>query len=365
MNGESMIIERLALTNFRNYKELEIRFDPQLNIIYGNNAQGKTNILEAMYVCATSRSHRTSVFKEMINMGEVDAHINLGIRKEDYSYEIDVHLKKNNKKSIAINKLPIKKLDELLGVLHVIMFSPEDLSLIKSGPKERRRFIDIELSQLNSFYYHYLHQFSNILKQRNALLKLCQIKGSPENIEQLAIWDIQFIHYGKKVIELRESFIIELNTIYKKRHYEISGGYESIDLKYDKNVNLEDFEEKLVKNRSKDIKFGSTSVGPHRDDLLFDLDGVDLRKYGSQGQQRTAALSLKLSEIEMAIEKTGQTPILLLDDVLSELDANRQIYLMEHLENVQTFITCTGVEDFIKQGKTERTFFKVIGGEIA
>lgn len=360
-----MIINELALRNFRNYEELVVSFDSKLNIIYGNNAQGKTNILEAIYVCATSKSHRTNVFKEMIKMDLKEAHIHVTIEKDNSLSDIDVHLNSTGKKQFAINKLPIKKLDELLGVLHVIMFSPEDLSLIKSGPKERRRFIDIELSQLNSVYFHYLQQYHRLLKQRNALLKECQKKPSASNIEQLDIWDIQFVHYGIKIIEAREQFIQDINEIYKKRHFDISGGKELMDLRYDYDVNISDFEEKLKRNQDKDIRFGSTSVGPHRDDLIFDLNGVDLRKYGSQGQQRTAALSLKLSEIDLVIERNDEKPVLLLDDVLSELDASRQVYLMDHLDGIQTFITCTGVEDFIKQDSREKRFFHVKNGEIA
>jgi len=360
-----MIIKKLTLNNFRNYKNLNVEFDSKLNIIHGNNAQGKTNILEAIYVCATSKSHRTNAFKEMIDMESNEAHINLDITKDESDYIIDVHLKSIGKKQFAINKLPIKKLDELLGVLHVIMFSPEDLSLIKSGPKERRRFIDIELSQLNTIYYHYLHQYHKLLKQRNALLKECLKNNSSENREQLDIWDMQFIHYGLKVIEAREIFINDLKEIYKKRHYDISGGKEMMDLKYEKNVEIQEFETKLKKNQDKDIRFGSTSVGPHRDDLIFDLNGVNLRKYGSQGQQRTAALSLKLSEIDLVIERKEEKPVLLLDDVLSELDESRQKYLMDNLTGIQTFITCTGVEDFIRRKDSHREFFHVINGEIA
>jgi len=360
-----MIINKLYLTNFRNYKDLEVSFDPKLNIIYGNNAQGKTNILEAIYVCATSKSHRTNVFREMIQMEFRESHITVGIKKEGSDYDIDVHLNQSGKKQFAINKLPIKKLDELLGVLHVIMFSPEDLSLIKNGPKDRRRFIDIELSQLNSVYFHYLQQYHRLLKQRNALLKECQRTPSYDNREQLDIWDIQVVYYGAKVIELRDDFIKNLNIIYKKRHFDISGGKELMDLRYDKNVNLEEYEVKLKKVQDKDIRFGSTSVGPHRDDLLFDLNGVDLRKYGSQGQQRTAALSLKLSEIDLVIDRKDEKPVLLLDDVLSELDANRQVYLMENLEGIQTFITCTGIEGFIKKDLKDKLFLNIENGEIA
>ena len=360
-----MIIKDLTLMQFRNYENLECSFDSKLNIIYGNNAQGKTNILEAIYVCATSKSHRSHVFKEMIKMGEKEAHIHVTIEKDESEYEIDAHLKSMGKKQFAINKLPIKKMDELLGALHVIMFSPEDLSLIKSGPKERRRFVDIELSQLSPIYFHYLQQYHKLLKQRNALLKECQKNPSASNREQLDIWDIQFVQYGQKVIDLRTSFITELNEIYKKRHFDISGGQENMDLQYDLNVSSEEFEVKLKRNQDKDIRFGSSSVGPHRDDLVFDLNGVDLRKYGSQGQQRTAALSLKLSEIDLVISRIEERPVLLLDDVLSELDEHRQKYLMDHLSGIQTFITCTGVEDFISRDDGHREIFHVVAGEIA
>lgn len=360
-----MIINELQLKDYRNYKDLHLTFDSNLNIIYGDNAQGKTNILEAIYVCATSKSHRTNVFKEMIRMGETESHITLGIQKEEDVHRIDVHLRQSNKKSIAINQMPIRKMDELLGALHVIMFSPEDLNLIKSGPKERRRFIDLELSQLDPYYYHYLHEFHHLLKQRNALLKQCQYQPTQENRAQLEVWDMQFVHYGIKVIEARESFIAELNTIYRKRHSDISGGKESMQLVYEKSVDKDQLEERLQRAVDKDIRFGSTSIGPHRDDLLFDMNGVDLRKFGSQGQQRTAALSLKLSEIELFIKRTDETPVLLLDDVMSELDGNRQTYLMQHLYGIQTFLTCTGVEDFIRKDTRDKQFFHVQAGEIA
>jgi DNA replication and repair protein RecF len=364
-----MYIKEIKLTHFRNYQNLAISFDTHLNVIYGDNAQGKTNILEAIFLCATSKSHRTINSKEMIELGFDEGHIQLTLYSDNQESIIDLHLSQSGKKHIAINKLPIKKLDELLGCLHVIMFSPEDLNLIKSGPSQRRRFIDLELSQLNHLYYHYLHQYHLLLKQRNALLKQCQKSSSQiqlnSNKEQLDIWDSQFIQYGIKVIEMRELFIKELNDLYKKRHFEISGGTELMNLGYEKNCTIEDFYFRLKKAQDKDIKFGSSSVGPHRDDLLFDLNGIDLRKYGSQGQQRTAALSLKLSEIDLVIKNKNIKPVLLLDDVLSELDKHRQTYLMENLEGIQTLLTCTGVEDFVKSHENKKKFFKVSKGEIA
>ncbi len=357
-----MIIKQMYLKQFRNYKEIVIDFDEKMNIIHGDNAQGKTNILEAIYLCATSKSHRTHIFRELIQMGCDEGHITLKVEKDQEIFTVDVHLLKSNKKQIAMNKLPIKKIDELLGHIHVIMFSPEDLSLIKSGPKARRRFIDLELSQFDSTYYKYLHQYHHLLKQRNALLKQCQKGKNRELKDQLNIWNLQFIEYGSKIIHYREKFIQDLNRIYQKRHYDISGQKEKIQLVYEKNTSIDEFEEKLSGMTERDIRFGSTTVGPHRDDLLFELDGVDLRKYGSQGQQRTAALSLKLSEIDLVIEQKNIYPILLLDDVLSELDAHRQVYLMEHLSDIQTFITCTGVEDFIKKNKQHKSFFHIKSG---
>lgn len=364
-----MYIKEMKLSHFRNYSDLHLQFDSNLNIIYGDNAQGKTNILEAIYVCATTKSHRTSSSKEMIQLGSDDSHIQLVLAAENQELMIDVHLNQQGKKHIAINKLPIRKMEELLGSLHVIMFSPEDLNLIKSGPSQRRRFIDLELSQLSAMYYHYLHQYHQLLKQRNALLKQCQKSMSTserrDKIEQLDIWDIQFVSFGTKIIEMRDSFIQELNEVYKKRHFDISGGTEVMELSYEKNCSIEDFEHKLKKAQEKDIKFGSSTIGPHRDDLIFDLNGIDLRKYGSQGQQRTAALSLKLSEIELVIKKNDVNPILLLDDVLSELDVHRQTYLMKNLDGIQTLLTCTGVEDFITSNPNKKQFFRVIKGEIA
>lgn len=356
-----MQINRIQIKNFRNYEDQVIYFHPRLNIIYGNNAQGKTNILEAIYVCATSRSHRTSVFKEMIQMGSDEAHLQLSTQKDEENYEIDVHLRNNNKKHIAINHVAIKKMNELLGVVPIIMFSPEDLSLIKSGPKERRRFIDIELSQLDGIYYYYLQKYHLLLKHRNALLK--NSFGSEKDCrDQLEVWDLQFLEYGKKVIEMRSDFVEALNKIYQERHFQISGGKEKMNIIYEMDVKVQDFEVKLKKNIDRDMRLKTTSVGPHRDDLLFDLNGVDLRKFGSQGQQRTAALSLKLSEIELIQVKREEKPILLLDDVLSELDESRQRYLMNNIQDIQTFITCTGIEDFIRKEKENKSFFKVEDG---
>lgn len=358
-----MYIHQLDLSQFRNYEQGKIIFGQGLNIIYGDNAQGKTNILEAIYLCATSKSHRTSYYKEMIHFDSVEAHVHLKLIRNNQTEEIDLHLKNNNKKGIAINKVPIKRMNELLGVVHVIMFSPEDLGLIKNGPKDRRRFINVELSQLEPLYYYHLTQYHKVLKQRNNLLRLIQM--DVKKMDQLEVWDLQLIDYGKKVIEYRTQFVDELNPIFMEMHLKLSGEKEKILLVYEQSCTIGNFETVLRKNRERDIRMGSTTMGPHHDDLLFDLNGVDLRKFGSQGQQRTAALSLKLSEIELVKMKIEDTPILLLDDVLSELDASRQLALMNQFENLQTIITCTDIDDFIKQKIINKKMFYIKDGQIS
>lgn len=357
-----MYINSLSLKNFRNYKDTKIFFNDNINIIYGKNAQGKTNILEAIYLCSTSKSHRTSNIKELINFDEDEAHITVDIKKKYINDIIDVHIRKNGKKSIAINKLPISKINELFGVMKIIIFSPEDLGLIKNGPKERRRFIDLELSQINTLYYYYLKKYYLVLKQRNNLLK--EIRKKNDFFDQLEAWDIQLIKYGKEIINQRQIFIDEINPYFRKNHFDISNEKEDCSIFYEKNVEIDDFEKKINSNKKYDIILGSTSIGPHKDDLSFLINGMDIRKFGSQGQQRTAALSLKLSEIEL-IKKSGEEkPILLLDDVLSELDEIRQSYLINNIKDIQTIITCTGIEDFINNNINIKNMIMVKDGMV-
>lgn len=357
-----MYINTLHLKNFRNYEDEKINFNKNINIIYGKNAQGKTNILEAIYLCATSKSYRTTNLKELINLEKEEAHIELQLNKNDIQEKLDIHIKKNNKKTIALNRIPIRKLNELFGTINVIMFSPEDLGLIKNGPKDRRRFINIELCQVNPLYYFNLKNYHKVLKQRNNLLKKCKINKNI--IEQIEIWDTQLIEYGKNVITYRREFIEKMNPIFMDYHYKISGNKEKIKMIYDNNVDIIEFERKLVTNREKDIKNCITSVGPHRDDLKFEINNIDIRKYGSQGQQRTAALSLKLSEIEVIKNIIDDRPILLLDDVLSELDKNRQRYLLSSLKDIQTILTCTGIEDFLNQEIEIENMYHIENGRI-
>ena len=357
-----MYIESLQLRNFRNYESLSIDFDRGTNILYGDNAQGKTNILEAVYLCGTGRSHRGSKDREMIRFGEEEAHIRLLVKKNQMSSRIDLHLKKSRAKGAAVNGIPIHRSRELLGIVNLVFFSPEDLNIIKNGPSERRKFTDLELCQLEKMYISDLSSYNQVLNQRNKLLKDIYFKPSLE--ETLDIWDEQLLEYGKIIISKRRTFIEELNFIIKDIHENLTGGKESIEIFYEPNTVEEDFAQKLRSSREKDLKMKTTVTGPHRDDLCVMVNGIDIRKYGSQGQQRTAALSIKLSEIYLVKKRTGDTPVLLLDDVLSELDSSRQNDLMKSIHDIQTVITCTGLDDFVSHQFEINRVFHVVKGNI-
>lgn len=357
-----MIIKSLELANFRNYEELNISFDKGTNILYGDNAQGKTNILEAIYVSATTKSHKGSKDKEIINFDKEEAHIRTYLEKENVETRVDMHLRKNKSKGIAIDGQKIKKAADLMGLLNVVFFSPEDLSIIKDGPAERRRFADMELCQLDSFYLYNLNHYNKIIGQRNKLLK--DMYFQPELKETLNIWDSQLVSFGSKIIERREQFVKQLGDIIFDIHKKLSGGKEELVIAYEPDVSIEDFEKQMKYNQYKDIRLKQTTTGPHRDDFSFVVNGVDIRKYGSQGQQRTAALSLKLSEIELVKKISKDTPVLLLDDVLSELDSNRQNYLLNSIGNIQTIISCTGLDEFINNRFEINKIFKVTNGTV-
>ena len=300
-----MYIESLELKNYRNYQNLQLDFDKGTNIFYGDNAQGKTNILESVYLCGTTKSHRGSKDKEIIRFGEEESHIRMMIRKDELSYKIDMHLRKNKAKGVAINGMPIKKARELFGIVNLVFFSPEDLNIIKNGPGERRRFMDLELCQLDQIYLTDLAGYNHIVNQRNRLLK--DLYMNPSLKETLDIWDMQMLQYGTKIINKRKDFVRDLNQVIQDIHHNLTGGIEHLEVVYEPSTEAEDFENVLKKNRERDIRMKMTSAGPHRDDLSFVVNGIDIRKYGSQGQQRTAALSLKLSEIYLVKEKIKDT----------------------------------------------------------
>ena len=359
-----MYIDKLSLKDFRNYESLEISFDPSTNIIYGDNAQGKTNILEAVFLSATTKSHKQSKDRDIIRFGNEEAHIRTELVKNEIPYRVDMHLRKNRTKVIAINGVPIKKAAELMGILKIVFFSPEDLSIIKSGPAERRRFIDMELCQLDPYYLNNLSVYNKTVNQRNRFLKDTDPSLINESGSMIDVYDEQLVKYGLRIIERRKAFIKELGDILVGIHSQISGEKEKCSIVYRPESETDAYKENLFMARKKDIRFKTTSVGPHRDDISFDINGNDVRKFGSQGQQRTVALSLKLSEIELIKRNTGDTPVLLLDDVLSELDGSRQDFLLESIKDIQTIITCTGLDDFVDRHFNINKTFNIVNGSI-
>ncbi|MBP3201252.1 MAG: DNA replication/repair protein RecF [Lachnospiraceae bacterium] len=357
-----MYIKKLKLKNYRNYNEIEINFDKNINIIYGNNAEGKTNLLESIYMCSTSKSHKNSKENEIINFKETESHIKLFLYKEsNKDITIDIQLNKDKKKGIAVNKVKIEKLSEFLGLFNVIMFAPEDLNIIKDGPQVRRKFIDIEICQIDKIYTVSLNNYNKTLNERNILLK--DINNSNVNkkdlIDILDVYDEKIVEYGIQLILKRKENIKKLAELIKDIHYKISDEKEYLIIDYEndiinsivpnENVDINselktNYLKKLKETREIDIKNQYTGIGPHRDDISFKIGEKDIRRFGSQGQKKTAAISLKLSELRIIKEKTNETPVLLLDDVFSELDESRQKLLVSNLKDVQTIITCTGIK---------------------
>jgi DNA replication and repair protein RecF len=353
------------LKQFRNYEKLSVDLNRGINILYGANAQGKTNFLEAVYFCATGRSKRANTDRELILFDRGEAHIQLQLEKEGFTDRLDVHLKRDAKKGVAVNGIAVKKLGDLFGVLYAVIFSPEELQLIKAGPAERRRFMDMEICQLSAVYYYELQQYHKILKQRNQLLKEIQKKRVLK--DTLPVWDEQLAAHGVRVIEKRRAFLQKIDVLSREIHAKITEGKEILEIIYKPSVSEEEFGNKLKRNADRDILLGTTTVGVHKDDIQFLINQNDVRVYGSQGQQRTASLSAKLAEIDLIKEDQSTTPVLLLDDVLSELDQSRQKYLMRYIEQVQTIITATGAEDIL--GKLDNieniTVFQVENGSIS
>ena len=368
-----MIIKSLELADFRNYENLKIDFSSGTNILYGDNAQGKTNILEAIFVSATTKSHKGSKDKEIIRFGKEEAHVRTILEKDNAEYRVDMHLRKNKSKGIAIDGQKIKRASDLIGRLNVVFFSPEDLSIIKNGPSERRRFMDMELCQLDQIYLNSLSKYNKLVIERNKVLK--DLFEHPENSVLLDVQDKQLCEYGSVIIKTREKFIRDLNEIIRPIHEKLTGGKESLSVYYEPNVAADEFEHKLRAARQKDTYTKQTTVGPHKDDFSFIVqkktgenelsERIDIRKFGSQGQQRTASLSLKLSEIEIVKKAKKENPVLLLDDVLSELDSNRQNYLLNTIGDIQTIITCTGLDEFVNNRFEIDKLFKVTEGTIS
>lgn len=357
-----MYIEKVSLSKYRNLSDITLFLKNGVNIFYGENAQGKTNFLEALYLCSSGRSLRTKSDNQLIEFESHESHIQMFIQKERNIDRIDIHLKRNNKKGIAVNGIPLKKLGELFGICHAVIFSPEDLNLIKEGPVTRRKFMDMEICQMNIVYYYDLQKYYRILKQRNNLLK--EIQRNPSLRNTLFIWDEQLIDTAKRIIDTRRGFLEKLNEIASEKQKRLTGAKDSLKIIYKPNSIENQLEEKLKKNQQRDILMGATQSGPHKDDILFTINEKDVKLYGSQGQQKTTALAAKLAEIDLIEQETGQKPVLLLDDVLSELDRKRQNFLMESIGELQSILTCTGIEDSIKGYINQAYLFYVERGNI-
>ena len=366
-----MFISKLKLINFRNYNTLDIELHDKLNIFIGNNAQGKTNILESIYLSGFGKSFRTNKDKELININSEMAYVKVEGKKRYSDVSIELRLWNNKKKEIKTNGISLTKLSELLGNIFIVIFSPEDLKLIKGGPSERRRFIDREISHINKKYYHDIMSYNKVLMQRNNLLK--RIAYNKNLLKTIDVWNEKLVEYGTGVILKRLEFINRLNALSRLMHRKITDGKENLEVRYLSNIELDNkskdeisvnFKKKLEKKIDTDIKRGYTSVGPHKDDLGIYIDEKDIRVFGSQGQQRTAALSLKLSEIEIIKGEVGEYPILLLDDVMSELDINRQNFLIKSLKNVQTFVTITEIPEPMIPLVKEGNIFKISSGTV-
>lgn len=340
-----MHILNLKLKNFRNFTEEEFNFENGINLLTGNNAQGKTNTAEAIFFLCTGYSPRASKDKYLIKNDAEEAQI-CGKASSSYGdVSVKIELDRQDKKRIFINEIEVHKIGELLGNINSVFFNPSELKLVQESPEDRRRFMNVSLSQMSKNHFYALQRYNKILFQRNKLLK----EPNQRIIrETLPIWDIQLASCAGKIIKDRNEFLEKLSPFAEEKHTNLSGGKEKLKMKTESGYYGEEEEiayalkEDLKLAMDKDIRLGYTSIGPHRDDIKFTLNDVDVRAFGSQGQQRTVALSLKLAETEIFHAKFKEYPILILDDVLSELDTSRQKKLIKEVEKIQTIFTATG-----------------------
>jgi len=359
-----MNIQRVILQNFRNITGTDVELDCGINVLYGDNAQGKTNFLEAVYFCATGRSHRGGRDRDLVMMSEKEASAQVFVEHRGNADKIHMQITRDSK-VCKLNQAPIKKLGELYGRLTCVIFSPEDLALVKAGPGVRRRFMDMELCQLYPTYYHNLRMYYKVLKQRNNLLR--ELARDKKMADTLEVWDAQLVEYGGKIAAHRDRFIQRLSEIAAVNQSNITANREHLEVLYKPNVAADELADKLTRHRNMDIQRGVTSVGIHKDDVEFRINNNDGRGFASQGQQRTAALAVKLAEIDFVRQEKGHPPVLLLDDVLSELDKNRQNYLLGAVGGLQTIITLTGAENAVGSymRKTAARIFAVEGGRFS
>lgn len=362
-----MYIKNIELKNFRNYKELKLKFNKNLNIIFGKNAQGKTNLIEAIFLSSIGRSFRTFHESEMIGFDGNNLYVKVNAEKEFTNTNIEINIIGNRKKIIKKDGKLVRKTSELMRNIIIVIFSPEDLKIVKEDPEKRRKFIDRELTQIKPAYYNCLSNYKRTLFQRNSYLKEEKIDE-----EMLKLWDEQLINYGSKVIHMRKAFIDKISLYSGRIHNNITNGIEKLEIKYSPNINfIENIEEqkiffrnKIESCRNNDIRVRSTTIGPHKDDIKFFVNGIDVRNFGSQGQQRTCALSLKLAELDFIKEETGEKGILLLDDVMSELDKFRRDYLIKTLQENQLFITTTEIDEKVLEKYPDSLIIEIENGNI-
>lgn len=353
-----MQINDLKIYNFRNYNCQEIELCPYINVIYGDNAQGKTNILESIFLCAMGKSFRTNKDKDLIKLGEENAKIELSFQKKDREGKIKIEL--SDKKRIFLNGIPIKKLSDLVGNINVVIFSPDDIDILKGGPQKRRRFLDVMISQLRPTYIHVLNMYLKTLEQRNTYLK--QIKILNKSEEMLDIWDEKLAELGYKIYKYREEFIEKLQNKVDLIHPMVTKNEEKMEIEYKtESSNKQRILDLLRENRKTDILKGFSGKGIHRDDFMIYINKQLINIYGSQGQHRTSILSLKQAEVEIVYDEIGEYPILLLDDFMSELDEKRRRSFLENVENTQILITCT---DKINLNKLDYKLYNVNKGKI-
>ena len=349
-----MWINKIKINNFRNYKDLEIELNKGTNIFYGENAQGKTNIIEAIFLCSIGKSFRTNKDKELIKFDEENCAVEIYFEKSDRDGNISINI--GERKNIFVNKIKIKKLSELLGNINVVIFTPDDINILKGGPQERRKFLDVMISQLRPKYMHICSLYQKTLDERNTFLK----NTENYNYDLLDIYDEKLAEYGCEIYKYRNEFIKKIKNKIVNIHKNITNDKENIEIKYISNCEDKDEYLKLLKERRKlDFIKGYTTKGVHRDDFQIFLNELPVDVYGSQGQHRTAVLSLKLSELQVIYDEIGENPILLLDDFMSELDEFRRMNFLENIEDTQVIITCTE-----KIKLKEAIYFEVINGKI-
>lgn len=365
-----MNVENIRLINFRNYNSININFNENINVFVGKNAQGKTNLLEAIYMCSSGKSFRSNRDKELINFEKKEAYIGASIKNNRFDKFVELKLDREKSKIIRINKTEIKNYKELNTGLSVVIFSPDDLKLVKDGPSERRTFLDQGISQIKPVYNYNINRYNKILFQRNNLLKSSRLNKDITSL--LDVFDVQISKIGTSIILERQKFLIELYKNCKSIHSNLTLNKEELYLKYHTNVPIlpsrEDIEAQYInmlkKNLNRDIEYGTTEIGPHRDDILFYINGKEVKTYGSQGQQRTLVLTLKLSEIDLIKNVIGTYPVVLLDDVFSELDEERRMYLTKSFNEMQVFITVTDAVDIKSIDNYNKTIFYIEGGKL-